>query len=431
MNMRTTPDVYALRKANSVKRLLISIALIFSSSFAQEVYLRLTDYGGGKINLVIEPFTIRESSDIIINKIGHIKNILQNDLEYSLYFDILPDTTFLDNDFSEQGVILKGDSKETVLTILLEDFQSHENIASCVYNIEGETRSIAHRISDNIIEILTGEKGISSTKIVFSYKTSNGKELTMVDYDGFNFTKLTQNGNLNLFPTWAPDGKRILFSNYAYDRLNLRIVSLDDENDEIVASFQGLNFAPCWSPDGTKICLSLTKDGNAEIYLLDLKTKKLNRLTNHRAIDTSPTFSPNSREIAFVSDRTGNPQIYVMDIYGGNVRRLTFHGNYNTSPAWSPRGDIIAYVSREEDNSQQIYVTDPHDFSPFRLTYDGNNEEPSWSPDGLHIVFASSRNGPYELYTMNWDGSRQRKLTRGVNANAPDWSPILRVDSPN
>ena len=114
-----------------------------------------------------------------------------------------------------------------------------------------------------------------------------------------------------------------------------------------------------------------------------------------------------------------------MDIHGGNLRRLTFHGDYNTSPAWSPRGDIIAYVSRENDHSQQVYVTDPYDFSPVRLTYDGNNEEPSWSPDGLHIVFTSNRTGVYELYTMNWDGSRERKLTDGVTANAPDWSPVI------
>jgi TolB protein len=59
------------------------------------------------------------------------------------------------------------------------------------------------------------------------------------------------------------------------------------------------------------------------------------------------------------------------------------------------------------------------------LTFDGNNEDPSWSPDGLHIVFASRRTGWYQLWTMNWDGTRQRKLTRGITAFAPDWSPYL------
>jgi len=417
---------FALVKA-AILTLLIS-TLLFKSASAQEVYLRLTDYGGGKINLVIGPFMTREISDEILAKIGTIKHIIRNDLDYSLYFDILMDTTYLLNDSVGQQVVLKGSYSKSILTITLEDFQTHKKITSREYKIEGETRSIGHKISDEVIELLTGEKGIASTKIVFSYKTEVGKELAMTDYDGLNFKSLTKNGNFNLFPAWAPDGERILFSNYTADRLNIYLLNLANGKPEPLSSFQGLNFAPCWSPDGSKICLSLTKDGNAEIYLLDLTTKKLDRLTNNRAIDTSPTFSPNSREIAFVSDRVGNPQIYIMDLYGGNIRRLTFHGDYNTSPAWSPRGDIVAYVSRESDNSQQIYITDPYDFSPVRLTYLGNNEEPSWSADGLHIVFTSNRAGQYELYTMNWDGSRQQKLTNDITANAPDWSPIFKTD---
>jgi TolB protein len=401
---------------------IVSLLLILEFTSAQEVYLRLTDYGGGKINLAVQPFTSKELSFDVLTRIKNIEIVIKNDLEYSLYFDLFTDTMAL-TESNNQAVILKGYGNQSKLSIILEDFASHETIAQNDYGFEEELRSIAHRISDDIVEILTGEKGIASTKIVFSYKTANGKELAMIDYDGFNFTTLTKNGRFNLFPTWAPDCKRVLFSTYTKDRLNIYIFDLTAREIKPISSFRGLNFAPCWSPDGSKICFSLTKDGNSEIYLLDLKTKKLNRLTYNHAIDTSPTFSPNSREIAFVSDRSGNPQIYVMDIHGGNVRRLTFHGDYNTSPAWSPRGDIISYVSRQEDYSQQIYVTDPYDFQPLRLTYDGNNEEPSWSSDGLHIVFTSNRKGQYELYTMNWDGSRQRKLTSGITANAPDWSP--------
>jgi TolB protein len=424
------PDARRLTPAQGLQRLFILFNVFFVLGIAQEVYLRLTDYGGGKINLVIEQFTAREITDVLLTKIGRIKSILRNDLDYSLYFDILPDTTFLLNDSSkvaEQGILLTGSYHNGTLSIILTDFQSHERIATRNYSVEGETRHVAHTIADDVIALLTGEKGISSTKIALSYRTSAGKELAIIDYDGYNFTPLTKNGNINLFPSWSPDGTHILFSTYNSDRLNLYTLYTENKKIELLTSFQGLNFAPCWSPDNTKICMSLTKDGNAEIYILELPSKNLRRLTNNYGIDTSPTFSPNSREIAFVSDRSGNPQIYVMDIYGSNIRRLTFHGSYNTSPAWSPRGDIIAYVSRDEDNSQQIAITDPYDFNPVRLTYYGNNEEPSWSPDGLHIVYSSNRNGWYELYTMNWDGSRKRKLTNNITAHAPDWSPIFTV----
>lgn len=407
-----------------MRYLLLSFLIGTSLTSAQDVYLRLTDYGGGKINLVVEAFAAQGPSlDLLKRQISVIENVLKKDLEYSLYFDIFTDTLSITQD-NTQGVILKGTAEGTTLSVRLEDFETREKISERNYTIEPGLRNTAHTIADDVVNILTGETGIASTKIVFSYKTKKGKEIGMVDYDGFSFTSITKNGNFNLFPSFAPDANQILFSTYSEDRLNIYLYNMSDKKVEPVSSFRGLNFAPCWAPDGSKICMTLSKDGNTELYLLDLATQKLHRLTHNSAIDTSPTFSPNSREIAFVSDRSGNPQIYVMDTHGGNVRRLTFHGNYNTSPAWSPRGDIIAYVSREKDNSQQVYVTDPTDFSPVRLTYLRNSEEPAWSPDGLHIVFSSNRTGRYELYTMNWDGSRLRKLTNGIIVNGPDWSPV-------
>lgn len=406
-----------------MKSFLSALLIIAQLGIAQDVYLRLTDYGGGKINLVVEPFSSDASArDEGARQVAVIEDVLKKDLEYSLYFDIFNDTALLTED--AEGVILNGVIEKERISVRLEDFGTREKIGERAYKFEPDARLTAHNIADDVITLLTGEKGISRTKILFSYKTSEGKEIGLIDYDGYNFTHVTDNGNINLFPSWAPDGKRMLFSTYTDDRLKIFIYDFVEKKTTSLSSFKGLNFAPCWSPDGTKICMSLSKDGNAELYLLDLNTRKMHRLTNNSAIDTSPTFSPNSREIAFVSDRSGNPQVYIMDTHGGNVRRLTFHGNYNTSPAWSPRGDIITYVSRERDNSQQIYVTDPTDYSPVRLTYLGNSEEPAWSADGLHIVFTSNRTGRYELYTMNWDGSRLRKLTNGITASAPDWSPI-------
>lgn len=405
-------------------KLLIYFFLICVIS-AQDVYLRLTDYAGGKTNIIIEPFNIQGTPDFV-TKVNNIESIIKFDLDYSLYFEIRSDTNALTGNPKKSGVIIRASGKEPNLTISLIDFETKQKIGEFSSPISGELRHYAHTLSDKIIETITGEKGISTTKIVFSYRSGTAKELAMIDYDGYNFTPLTKNNNFNLFPCWSPDGTKILYSTYIKDRLNLNLLDLNQKTLTIISTHAGLNYAPDWSPDGTKIALTLTKDGNAEIYLLELETKQLYRLTNNRAIDCSPVFSPNSREIAFVSDRSGMPQVYMMDVYGTNVRRLTFHGDYNTSPAWSPRGDLIAYVSRQSNYSQQICVTDPNDFQPIQLTFEGNNEEPSWSPDGLHIVFISNRTGQYELWTMNWDGTRQRKLTQGLVTYAPDWSPFSK-----
>ncbi len=48
------------------------------------------------------------------------------------------------------------------------------------------------------------------------------------------------------------------------------------------------------------------------------------------------------------------------------------------------------------------------------------DSSPSWSPDGNRIAFYSERDGNYEIYVMNTDGTGQRNLT-----NNPAWDSSL------
>ena len=49
---------------------------------------------------------------------------------------------------------------------------------------------------------------------------------------------------------------------------------------------------------------------------------------------------------------------------------------------------------------------------------------PTWSPDGRRIAFTSNRDGNYEIYIMNADGTGQSNVTNHpASDNYPAWSP--------
>ncbi len=314
-----------------------------------------------------------------------------------------------------------------VLTPHLADRASGRTIIKSDYRgTGGETRALAHRIADDIVYSLTGERGIARSKISYVHETrGGGKEIAVMDYDGLNPAILTSDKSINLSPDWSPDGSKICYTSFQDDNPNLYIKNLRTGTAYKISAENGLNSAPAWSPDGKKLALTLSKDGNAEIYLLDLGKKKLTRLTYNRAIDSSPSWSPSNRELVFTSDRSGGPQLYIMDTDGLNLRRLTYEGGYNDSPTWSPRGDRIAYVSRTASGFD-IYTIDVTGENQIRLTdSSSSNEDPSWSPNGFSLIFSSTRTGAKELYSMFWDGSDQKKLTSGGGNYLPAWSPLL------
>jgi TolB protein len=58
----------------------------------------------------------------------------------------------------------------------------------------------------------------------------------------------------------------------------------------------------------------------------------------------------------------------------------------------------------------------------------GNNQHPAWSPDGQRIAFACYRDGQFEIYLLNADGSESRILTtHPAEDTQPAWiAPNLR-----
>lgn len=82
----------------------------------------------------------------------------------------------------------------------------------------------------------------------------------------------------------------------------------------------------------------------------------------------------------------------------------------------------IAFQSNR-DGSWDIYVMNADGSDPTRLTHNqALDKSPTWSPDGQKIAFYSDRDGNYQIYVMNADGSNPLNLTNNLgNPYEPSW----------
>ncbi|MFQ5839611.1 MAG: Tol-Pal system beta propeller repeat protein TolB [Candidatus Methylomirabilales bacterium] len=373
------------------------------------------------------------------------RKILLRDLAFSGIFDVIPES-FLHFDaravaFGDEAEVLPSLNRlrvQALLVVHLSERGREITLEGRLYKTGRGTflmgkryygdpkalRTMVHRLADETVLHLTGERGVANTRIAYVAERGGAKEIYLMDYDGMNRVLVTGNRSINLSPRFSPDGKFLAYTSYRDGNPDLYLLNLDTGRRVKVSAFPGLNISPAWSPDGQWLALSMSKNGGAHISLMRKDGTKLRRLTRGtNTIAVSPTFSPNGRQIAFTSDRGGTPQIYVMDVGGTNLRRLTFDGAYNASPRWSPRGDKIAFVSNR-DGSFHIYLMNPDGSRVQKLTTRGTSEDPAWSPNGRHIIFTSTRTGRKQLYVMHADGSGQQRLTQGeASYFAPDWSP--------
>jgi TolB protein len=291
-------------------------------------------------------------------------------------------------------------------------------------------RRIAHIISDQIYERLTGEKGYFDSRIVFIDETGPKerriKRLTLMDQDGANVRYLTRGDDLVLTPRFSPNSQEVTYMSYGRGDPRVVLLNIETMQREIVGDFPGMTFSPRFSPDGQRVIMSLQQAGNSNIFAMDLRSKRTTRLTDAAAIDTAPSFSPDGRFVAFESDRGGSQQIYVMAADGGGVRRLSFgQGSYST-PVWSPRGDVIAFTKRGA-GSFAIGVMRTDGSGERILTEGYHNEGPTWSPNGRVLMFfrdPGGNAGP-QLFTVDLTGYNEQRVPTPSYASDPAWSPLL------
>jgi hypothetical protein len=171
------------------------------------------------------------------------------------------------------------------------------------------------------------------------------------DTDGDGVRDLTDN-----CPT-TPNPEKIAFDSDRHGTSEIYVMNPDGSNQTRLTNNPGSNSFPSFSPDGSKIVYT----SFGKIYVMNSDGSNQTRLTNISGNDISPSFSPDGTKIAFVSTRSSYFEIYVMNSDGSNQTRLTNPGTEDYKPSWGRQadadGDGIGDACEVPDDTTPPFIT--------------------------------------------------------------------------
>lgn len=452
-----------------MRTLLISLLLIFTvqeKSFA-EIYIPIGQAQTKKSLMALPPpqYVGNPSANPNYKSIGaDLFKVIQNDLAVAGYFQFVQPSAYLEapektgpkpapepngfkwESWKEIGTefMIRMNYSIAGDTVTLETYTYHVPRQKLVLGMkyEGKTssvRRIAHKFCNEVLEALTGKKGMFLSRVVASSDRGGGefKEIYVMDWDGVNYDKITSHNTIALSPVWSPDATKVAYTAFVQRaktkvrNADLFLYELATGKRWLVSYRQGVNSGASFSKDGKNIFLTLSQGGTPDIFKMTLDGELVTKLTNgpRGAMNVEPSVSPDGNKIAFSSDRSGQTMIHIMGADGSNQKRVTFAGKFNASPSWSPEGDRIAFAGWAEDHFD-IFTMKSDGTDMIRITSAkkangkwAQNEDPVFSPDGRFIMYTSNRTGTNQIYISNLDGTEERRITDDKhNYFKPKWS---------
>ncbi len=195
-------------------------------------------------------------------------------------------------------------------------------------------------------------------------------------------------------PEWQRNGGK-----FAY-RVSGSSANVIDNGNNLTVAPAGAEF-PTFSPDGSRVIYSLQN----QLYLINVDGKGS---PIELGAGSAPTWGPKGL-LAYSGCDGGGCGIMIRNPDNADPpKRLT--GSPNDIPtSWSPDGDNISYYSNVGGNYDLFFVNTAGGVQ--QVTKDaGNNVGGGWGPDGSHVAFLSDRDGTWSLYIAKWDGTDATKI---------------------
>ena len=233
------------------------------------------------------------------------------------------------------------------------------------------------------------------------------RDIFLLAADGSRETPLIEHPANDLFPVWAPDGKRILFASDRTGTLGAWVIQVANGKPqgapELVKPDMGRRILPMgFTKKGSYYYGLQTSMRDVYTATLDLATGKLlapptKATQRFVGSNTAPAWSPDGKYLAYVSQRGPSPGlgskiISIRSLKTGEEHEISTKLNYIFNRLrWSPDGRSLLVTGRDKKGRQGIYQIDAQTSNVTPIVQsDLGVSGPEWSPDGRGIFYRRS-----------------------------------------
>ena len=156
--------------------------------------------------------------------------------------------------------------------------------------------------------------------------SARNTSIEIMNADGSEQRRLFHREGFSAFAAaWSPSGDEIALSVGRYFRQaglppgQIALIKPDGSNFRLVVDDDVNNGFPSWSPDGKRLVF---KRGR-QLVTMSLADRTIAPLTDGSHYDNFPQWSPTGDVIMFTSDRDGDFELYTIRADGTQLRRLT------------------------------------------------------------------------------------------------------------